>query len=91
MVVQATAGQRLPAGDRAEAFANIAEAARQAEQDMQRLVALLGDEDPAAPDVGVIAELVERANRSGLDVTLRLEGELDGPRRGGRCGSSRRG
>jgi signal transduction histidine kinase len=83
MVIQATAGQRLAARDpdrTAETFSVIAEAARQAEQDMGRLVALLGDEGAAgpAPDLGLVEELVARAAGSGLDVTLRLEGEREG-------------
>ncbi|MEA2448410.1 MAG: hypothetical protein QOG63_342 [Thermoleophilaceae bacterium] len=83
MVVQAAAGQRLAARDpeaTAETFATIAGAARQAEQDMGRLVALLGDEDAIgpAPDLTLVEELVARAAGSGLDVTLRLEGAREG-------------
>ncbi len=83
MVVQASAGQRLAARDpeaTAETFDAIAGAARQAEQDMGRLVALLGDEDAIgpAPDLALVEELVARAAGSGLDVTLRLEGEREG-------------
>jgi signal transduction histidine kinase len=83
MVVQASAGQRLAAHDpeaTAETFDAIAEAARQAEQDMGRLVALLGDEGAIgpAPDLALVEELVARAVGSGLDVTLRLEGEREG-------------
>jgi signal transduction histidine kinase len=83
MVVQASAGQRLAAHDprlTAEAFEAIAAAARQAEDDMGRLVALLGDEDAIgpAPDVALVEELVRRAAGSGLDVSLRLEGEREG-------------
>jgi signal transduction histidine kinase len=83
MVVQASAGQRLAARDpeaTAEAFDAIAGAARQAEQDMGRLVALLGDEAAIgpAPDLGLVEELAARAGGSGLDVTLRLEGEREG-------------
>jgi signal transduction histidine kinase len=83
MVVQAGAGQRLARVDpelSAEAFAAIAEAARRAEQDMGRLVALLGDEDAIgdAPDLRLIEELVAHAAGSGLDVTLRLEGQREG-------------
>ena len=87
MVVQASAGQRLAAHDpeaTAETFEAIAGAARQAEEDMGRLVALLGDEDAIgpAPDLALVEELVARAAGSGLDVTLRLEGEREGlPRR----------
>jgi signal transduction histidine kinase len=83
MVVQAAAGQRLAARDpahAAETFDAIAGAARQAEADMSRLVALLGDKDAIgpAPDLSLVEELVARAVGSGLDVTLRLEGEREG-------------
>ncbi len=83
MVVQASAGQRLAARDpeaTAETFEAIAGAAREAEQDMGRLVALLGDEEAIgpAPDLALVEELVTRAARSGLDVTLRLEGDREG-------------
>jgi len=83
MVVQAGAGQRLATHDpeaTAQTFDVIAAAARQAEQDMGRLVALLGDEHAIgpAPDLALIEELVERASGSGLAVTLRLEGEREG-------------
>jgi signal transduction histidine kinase len=83
MVIQATAGQRLAAHDpeaTAETFDAIADAARQAEQDMGRLVSLLGDERAIAPapDLALVEELVTRAAGSGLDVSLRLEGEREG-------------
>ena len=83
MVVQATAGQRLAGVDREltdETFDAISGAARQAEQDMGRLVALLGDAEAIgpAPDLALVEELVARAAGSGLSVTLRLEGERDG-------------
>jgi signal transduction histidine kinase len=83
MVVQAAAGQRLAARDPAladEAFATIAGAARQAEADIGRLVALLGDEHAIgrAPDLSLVEDLVARAAETGLDVTLRLEGEREG-------------
>jgi signal transduction histidine kinase len=83
MVIQASAGQLLARRDAeatAEAFDSIADAAHQAEQDMGRLVALLGDETLVgpAPDIALVEELVTRASRSGLDVTLRLEGEREG-------------
>jgi signal transduction histidine kinase len=83
MVVQASAGQRLAAHDpeaTAEAFEAIAAAARQAEADMQRLVALLGDEEAIgpAPDLELVTELVSRAAGSGLRVTLTLEGDREG-------------
>lgn len=83
MVVQASAGQRLAARDpqlTAEAFQAIASAAHQAEQDMGRLVALLGDQDAIgpAPDLSLVEKLVAHAARSGLEITLRLEGEREG-------------
>ena len=83
MVVQASAGQRLAdveGASTADTFAAIAEAAHQAEQDMGRLVDMLSDEDAIgpAPDLALIEELVARAAGSGLDVTLRLEGERNG-------------
>ena len=83
MVVQASAGQRLAAHDpeaAADTLEAIAGAARQAEEDMGRLVALLGDEGAIgpAPDLALVEELVARAAGSGLDVTLRLEGEREG-------------
>ena len=98
MVVQASAGQRIAQVDAAatdEVFEAIAGAAREAEQDMQRLVALLGDEDaPSAPDLTVIDELVARANRTGLRVSLRVEGDcadLDPRSRRSPSASSRKG
>jgi signal transduction histidine kinase len=82
MVVQAGAGQRLAhdPDQTAEVFGAIAGAARQAEQDMGRLVALLGDEAAIgpAPDLALVEELVQRAAGSGLAVTLRFEGEREG-------------
>ena len=83
MVVQASAGQRLAGRDpeaTADVFKAIAHAARQGEQDMGRLVQLLGDEGAvaSAPDLTLVEELIARASGSGLDVTLRLEGEREG-------------
>jgi signal transduction histidine kinase len=83
MVVQASAGQRLASRDpdaTGETLELIAGAARQAEQDMGRLVALLGDEEEIgpAPDLALVEELVARASGSGLDVTLRLDGDREG-------------
>jgi signal transduction histidine kinase len=88
MVVQAGAGQRVAAADPAlagEAFSAIAEAARQAEGDMGRLVVLLSDDDPAQvgvdtaeADLALVEDLVAHAARTGLDVALRLEGRCDG-------------
>jgi signal transduction histidine kinase len=83
MVVQAGAGQRIAALDpklTSETFDAIAGAARQAEQDMTQLVALLSADDAIAhaPDLTLVEELVARAAGSGLDVTLRLEGSREG-------------
>jgi signal transduction histidine kinase len=83
MVIQAGAGQRLVGRDperTRDAFAVIARAAREAESDLERLVALLSDEAAtgAAPDLSLIEELVARAADSGLDVRLRLEGNTEG-------------
>jgi signal transduction histidine kinase len=83
MVVQAGAGQRIAAVDpelTGETFQAIAGAARQAEQDMTQLVALLAADDAIAqaPDLTLVEELVARAAGSGLDVTLRLEGSREG-------------
>jgi signal transduction histidine kinase len=82
MVVQASAGQRLAAVDpqlTAETFEVIAGAAQQAERDIGRLVDLLADEGPtrSLADLELIGELVTRARRSGLHVTLRHEGERE--------------
>ena len=83
MVVQALAGQRLAAHEPAltvESFKTIANAAHQAEADLGRLVALLADEHTSAPalGLGLVRELVARATASGLDVTLRVEGDSEG-------------
>ncbi len=83
MVVQAGAGQRVAAVDpelAGEMFDAIAGAARQAEQDMTQLVALLSDDEAIghAPDLALVEELVARAAGTGLDVTLRLEGSREG-------------
>jgi signal transduction histidine kinase len=82
MVIQAGAGQRLAANNpqlTREAFAAIAEAAREAEGDLERLVSLLGDHDAtaSAPALALVEELVARAASSGLDVHLRLEGDTE--------------
>jgi signal transduction histidine kinase len=64
----------------AQAFREIAGAAREAEADMGRLVSLLEDADAigAAPDLALVEELIERAAGTGLDVTLRLDGDREG-------------
>lgn len=83
IVVQATAGQRLATVDpglTTETFAVISGAAREAEQDIARLIELLASPGGAerGPDLAVVEELIARAAGSGLQVTLRLAGERDG-------------
>ena len=83
LVIQASAGQRLAARDPEATdatFGAIAGAARQAEEDMRRLVALLADEEAigAAPDLALVEELIGRACGSGIDATLELAGEREG-------------
>lgn len=81
MVIQAAAGQRVvdaaPAAA-GESLTAIAEAARGGREDLRRLVDLLGGLPALTPDLSLVDELVERAVRSGLDVTCRLEGTRDG-------------
>jgi signal transduction histidine kinase len=82
MVVQANAGERLVAVDRAgaaEAFDSISEAARMAEDEIGRLVVLLHDQTPVAPSasVRIVEELVARARESGLAVTCQWSGDVD--------------
>src|SRR5580693_3846093 len=81
MVIQAAAGQRLVGQDPAraqQAFTAIAESARQGQQDLHRLVELLGGTMVGGPDLTLIEEVVTRAARSGLDVSCRFEGDRDG-------------
>ena len=82
MVVQANAGERLAAVDpagAAEAFTSISDAARQAEVEIDRLVELLNDVVPASssPGLRIVAELVARAQASGLAITCRVSGDID--------------
>lgn len=81
MVIQAAAGQRLverdPVGT-AQVFAGLAESARQGQEDLRRLVELLGGTAVGGPDLLLIEEVVTRAARSGLDVSCRFEGSRDG-------------
>ena len=73
MVVQASAGQRIAAVDEEatdEVFEAIAGAAREAEQDMHRLVALLSDEDArtgAGPDADPRARRARQPHRARRD------------------------
>jgi signal transduction histidine kinase len=80
MVIQAGAGQRLTATDpslAAEAFDSIAEAARQAEAEIGRLVEVLGhDSQPRGGGIQLIGELVARAGAAGLTVSFRLTGSV---------------
>jgi signal transduction histidine kinase len=81
MVIQAAAGQRLVDHDpdrTRQAFAAIAESARQGREDLHRLVELLGGTEVGGPDLTLIEEIVARAARSGLDVSCRFEGDRDG-------------
>jgi signal transduction histidine kinase len=81
MIIQAAAGQRLVDSDPAraeQAFAAIAESARQGRADLQRLIELLGGTEVGGPDLSLIEEVVTRAARSGLDVSCRFEGDRDG-------------
>lgn len=81
MVIQAAAGQRLVDADPArakEAFAAIAESARQGTHDLERLIELLaGTADGVHADLSLVDEMVTRAGRSGLHVTCRFEGDRD--------------
>jgi len=82
MVVQANAGERLASVDRkgaAEAFASIGEAARQAGDEIGRLVEMLADSSPASPSAGlrIVEELVGRVEASGLDISCQMSGDID--------------
>jgi signal transduction histidine kinase len=84
MVVQAEAVPRLLAADEPEqaeqAFAAIEETGRDALAEMRRLLGVLrreGDRPELAPQPGLgrLESLVERARESGLEVTVREEGD----------------
>ena len=82
MVVQASAGQRMPTGDRdgvAEALESVAEAAAQAQAEIGRLVELLSGNEPAGPPprLEMVDELVRRASDTGLVVSCRFAGRCD--------------
>jgi signal transduction histidine kinase len=83
MVIQAGAGQRLAHRDpalAAEAFDAIAEAVRQADSEIGRLVELLEHEPgPRGIDgIRLVDELVARAGAAGLAVSCRISGSADG-------------
>jgi signal transduction histidine kinase len=78
IVVQAGAGQRIAERDpaaTAETLGTIAGTARDAERDLGRLIALLGDDEPRAeaPDLALVERLVEHAAATGVPVSLRLD------------------
>jgi signal transduction histidine kinase len=80
MVVQASAGQRLAVSEPArvvETFHVIANAARQAQADLDRLAELLAQDaaPDGAADLGLVREIVDTARASGLPVTLRVFGD----------------
>ena len=82
MVVQASAGQRMPAADRdavAGALESVAEAAAQAQTEIGRLVELLRGALPPGgpPGLPMVDELVRRASATGLAVTCRFAGSCD--------------
>jgi len=80
MVVQAAAGQRLVdrTPDAAQAALDaIAAAARQGRADLQQLIRLLGGDGVAAPDLGLVDEIVGAAARSGLAVSCQIDGNDD--------------
>jgi signal transduction histidine kinase len=82
MVVQASAGQRVAAADRAgvaEALTSVAEAAAQAQTEIGRLVELLGGDLPpgSPPQLRMAEELVRRASATGLAVSCRFVGSCE--------------
>jgi signal transduction histidine kinase len=83
MVVQANAGQRLLAKDPSLAIAvfdSISEAAKQAEEEVGRLVDLLGVEAIVSDvsGLGLVQQLVAQAGATGIKITCRFEGSCDG-------------
>ena len=80
MVVQAAAGQRLvdrTPGAAMAALDVIAAAARQGRSDLQQLIQLLGGDEVAARDLGLVDEIVGAASRSGLAVSCQIDGNDD--------------
>jgi signal transduction histidine kinase len=83
MVVQAGAGQRLVTTDperAAEALDSIAETAMQAEEEVDRLVRMLGNysSEGQRPSLGLVEQLVCQASSTGVEITCRFEGDCDG-------------
>ncbi len=81
MVVQASAGQRMPPADRdgvAGALESVAEAAAQAQTEVGRLVELLSGDLPAGrpPGLPMVDELVRRASGAGPGGELPVRGQL---------------
>jgi signal transduction histidine kinase len=82
MVVQAGAGERLAQSDpdgATNAFASIAEAASEAEVEIDRLVEFLDVSAPPRPRTGlrIVEGLVSRARASGLAVSCNFIGECE--------------
>jgi signal transduction histidine kinase len=82
MVIQANAGQRLLAEDPGRAIAaleSISEAARQADEEVGRLVDLLGAATPVGDVAGLslVQQLVAQVAATGITITCRFEGSFD--------------
>jgi len=82
MVVQAGAGERLAQSDpdgATAAFASIADAASEAEVEIDRLVAFLDASAPPGPRTGlrIVEGLVRRGRASGLTVSCNFIGECE--------------
>ncbi len=82
MVIQANAGQRLLPADPARAIAaldSITEAAHQADEEVGRLVELLGAEPPAGDSARLqfVERLVRQARATGIEISCRFEGSRD--------------
>ena len=83
MVIQASAGELLIEADAsaaAEAFVSISEAARQAEVEIGRLVAVLDlpTTGERSASHAVVEELIERVRNAGVEVSYTLGGDVDG-------------
>jgi signal transduction histidine kinase len=82
MVIQANAGQRLLVDDPGRAMIaldSIAEAAKQAEEEVGRLVDLLGGDDAVSAVTGLelVQQLVEHVAATGITIACRFEGRSD--------------